>query len=63
MTMSIEEQLTSTELRAMQALEAMLRQRRIEKLRQAMGDDQSDIDFALEQDGVTFDDPMRGKLP
>ena len=47
----------------MQALEAMLRQRRIEKLRQAMGDDQSDIDFALEQDGVTFDDPMRGKLP
>jgi len=61
--MSIEEQLTSTELRAMQALEAMLRQRRIEKLRQAMGDDQSDIDFALEQDGVTFDDPMRGKLP
>jgi len=61
--MSIETQLTSTELRAMQALEAMLRQRRIEKLRQAMGDDQSDIDFALEQDGVTFDDPMRGKLP
>jgi len=61
--MSIEEQLTSTELRAMQALEAMLRQRRIEKLRQAIGDDQSDIDFALEQDGVTFDDPMRGKLP
>jgi len=61
--MSIETQLTSTELRAMQALEAMLRQRRIEKLRQAIGDDQSDIDFALEQDGVTFDDPMRGKLP
>ena len=61
--MSVETQLTSTELRAMQALEAMLRQRRIEKLRQAIGDDQSDIDFALEQDGVTFDDPMRGKLP
>ncbi len=61
--MSIEEQLTSTELRAMQALEAMLRQRRLEKLRQAMGDDQSDIDFALNQDGATFEDPMRGKLP
>lgn len=62
--MTLKDQLTSTELRAMQELEALLRKRREEKLRESLGADQDDIIFALESDGLSFCDPSKaGSLP
>jgi len=62
--MSLQDQLTSTELRAMQELQAVLNAKRAEKLRQSLGADQDDIDVAFEADGLSFSDPNKaGTLP
>jgi len=62
--MSLQDQLTSTELRAMQELQAALSAKRAEKLRQSLGADQDDIDVAFEADGLSFSDPNKaGTLP
>jgi len=62
--MSLQDQLTSTELRAMQELQAALNAKRAEKLRQSLGADQDDIDVAFEADGLSFSDPNKaGTLP
>jgi len=62
--MSLQDQLTSTELRAMQELERLLREKREREIRRSMGADQTDIDFALESDGTSWSDPNKaGTLP
>jgi len=62
--MTLRDQLTSTELRAMQELQDLLNKKREAKIREAMGADQSDIDFAFEADRTEWSDPAKaGTLP
>ncbi len=61
--MSLKDQLTPAESKAMQELEALLKIKREDALRKSLGDDQADVAVAFEADGLSWTDraPKMGK--